>query len=141
MPLLHLCDGKLRDVKEAREVDAQHGRVISLSILSERLGDEYASVVDERIDTSESGQAFGNRTLGRLAVGNVAGHRQDLVIVGWPDRPRRRDHRVIAIAICFDKGCAHALRGASDDGNLSFAAHARLLHPSTAFTVSLQGHP
>jgi len=24
MPLLHLCDGELRDVKEAREVDAQH---------------------------------------------------------------------------------------------------------------------
>src|SRR6266513_808322 len=48
---------------------------------------------------------------------------------------------ISAIAICFDKGCAHALRGASDDGNLPFAAHARLLHSSTAFTVSLQDHP
>src|ERR1700726_4210958 len=130
MPLLHLCDGELRDVKEAREVDAQHSRVISLGILSERLGDEYASVVDERIDAPKPGQAFGNRTLGRLPVGNVAGHDQDLVIVGWPDRPCRRDHPVIEIAICFDKGCAHAPRGASDGGNLPFAAHARLLHPS-----------
>src|SRR3984885_10802340 len=50
MPLLHLGDGELCDVKEAREVDAHHSRVISLGILSERLGDEYASVVDERID-------------------------------------------------------------------------------------------
>lgn len=40
-------------MKEAREVDAQRSRVISLGILSERLGDEYASVVDERIDAPE----------------------------------------------------------------------------------------
>jgi hypothetical protein len=93
MPLLHLCDGELRDVKEAREVDAQHSRVISLGILSEWLGDEYASVVDECIDAPEPGQAFGNRTLGRLPVGNVAGHHQDLVIVGWPDRPGRQPAR------------------------------------------------
>src|SRR4029077_5033686 len=108
---------------------AQHSRVISLGILSERLGDEYASVVDERIDAPEPGHAFGNRTIGRLPAGNVAGHHQDLVIVGWPDRPCRRDHPVIAIAIGFDKGCAHAPRGASDDGNLPFAAHVRLLYP------------
>src|SRR5258708_2107569 len=133
VPLLHLCDGELRDVKEASEVDAQHSRVISLGILSERLGDEYASVVDERIDAPKPGQAFGNRTLGRLPVGNVAGHHQDLVIVGWPDRPCRRDHPVIAIAICFDKGCAHALRGASDDGDLPFATHVSLLHLSVGF--------
>src|SRR5216684_1015807 len=101
---------------------------IRLGILSERLGDEYASVVDERIDAPEPRQALGNRTLGRLPVGNVAGHHQDLVIVGRPDRPCRRDHPVIAMAICFDKGCAHALRGASDDGNLPVAAHARLLY-------------
>jgi hypothetical protein len=55
MPLLHLCDGELRDVKEAPEVDAQHSRVISFGILSERLGDEYASVVDECIDSPEPG--------------------------------------------------------------------------------------
>jgi SnoaL-like domain len=34
--------------------------------------------------STEPGQAFGNRPLGRLPVGNVAGHHQDLVIVGWP---------------------------------------------------------
>jgi hypothetical protein len=97
-------------VKEAREVDAQHSRVISLGISSERLGDEHASVVDERIDAPEPGHAFGDRTLGRLPVGNVAGHHQDLVIVGWPDRPCRRDHPVIAIAICIDKGQSPAMR-------------------------------
>src|SRR5216683_174491 len=132
-------DGELRDVKEARKVDAQHSRVISFGILSERLGDEYASVVYEGIDAPEPGQALGNRTLGRLPVGNVAGHHQDLIIVGRPDRPCRRDHPVIAMAICFDKGCAHALRGASDDGNLPVAAHARLLHPSRSRIFRCRG--
>jgi hypothetical protein len=124
MPLFHLRDSELRDVKEPHKVDTQHSGVISLGILSERLGDEYAGVVDERIDAPEPGQAFGNHTLGRVPVGNVAGHHQDSVIVGRLDRPRRRDHPVIATAICFDKGRAHALRCAGDDGNLSFAAHA-----------------
>src|SRR5467141_3953144 len=36
MPLLHLCDGELRNVKEAREVDAHQGRIIGLGILRER---------------------------------------------------------------------------------------------------------
>ena len=123
MPLLHLCDGKLRDVKEAREVDAQQSRVISFGILSERLGDEYASVVDERIDAPEPGQTLGNCTLGRLPVGNVAGHREDFGIVAWPDRPCRRDHPVIAIAIGRDKGSANALRCAGDYGNLLSDTH------------------
>jgi hypothetical protein len=122
-PLLHLCDGQLRDVKEAREIDAQHRSIISLGILSERLGDEYASIVDERIDAPEPGQAFGNRTLGRLPVGNVAGHHQDLVIVARPDRSCRRDHTVIESAIGFDKGCAHAPRCAGDDDNLLSDTH------------------
>src|SRR5882724_1302799 len=81
MPLLHLGDGELRDVKEAREVDTHYRFIIVLGILSERLGDEYAGVVDKRIDAPEPGQTFGNRTLGRLPVSDVAGHGQDLAIV------------------------------------------------------------
>src|SRR4029077_1231785 len=98
-------------------------------------GDEYAGVVDERIDAPEPGQALGDRTLGRLSLGDVAGHHQDLVIAGRPDRSCGRDHRVVAIAKCLDKGCAHALRGAGDDGDLPFAAHARLLRPSRSRIV------
>jgi hypothetical protein len=43
--LLHLRDGELRDVKEAREVDAQHSRVISLGVSSERLGDDTPALL------------------------------------------------------------------------------------------------
>jgi hypothetical protein len=56
----------------------------------------------------------GERPLPRLAVRRPrpsqffqrTGHRQDSVIVGVPDRPRRRDHPVTTIAIRFDEGRA-----------------------------------
>jgi hypothetical protein len=54
--------------------------------LTEWLGDEDAGVVDERVDAPEPGHTFGNRTLGRLAIGDVAGHRKDFVIVRRRDR-------------------------------------------------------
>ena len=128
--LLHLGDRELRHMEESRQVDAEDRCVIGLAVLCERFRDEYASVVDKGVDAPEPDQAFGDRTLGRLSVGNVARHHQDLVIVGWPDGPCSRDHPIIAIAIRLDKGRADALRGTGDDGNSPFAAHARLLHPS-----------
>src|SRR5215510_14215148 len=140
VPPLHLCDGELCNVKEAREVDPEHSGIVGLGILSEGLGDEYAGVVDKRIYAPKPGQAFGDRTLGRFTVGNVAGHYQDLVIVGWPDRPCCRDHRIIAIAIGFDKRCANALRGARDDGNVPITAHAGLLYPSRIVDWARQKH-
>src|SRR5258708_4132695 len=43
-------------------------------LLGERFGDEDAGVVDERVDPPEPGHPFGDRTLGRLPIGDVAGH-------------------------------------------------------------------
>src|ERR1700722_10798767 len=83
--LLHLRNGELRDVKEAREVDAYHSSVISRGVLSERLGDEYAGIVDDGIDAPVPIHTFGNCALGRLPVGDVTGDRQDVIIVGRPD--------------------------------------------------------
>jgi hypothetical protein len=76
---LHFGDGELRDVKEARDIDAQHRRIIDLSVLSERFGDEDAGAVDERVDAPEPGHAFRDRTLGRLPIGDVAGDDHDVV--------------------------------------------------------------
>ena len=78
--LLHLGDGELGDVKEARDIDAQDRRIVGLGVLSERFGDEDAGVVDERVDAPEPGHAFGDRTLGRLPIGDVAGDDHDVVV-------------------------------------------------------------
>ena len=78
--LLHLGDGELRDVKEPADVDAQDRCVVGLGVLGERLADEDAGVVDERVDPAEPGHAFGDRTLGRLPIGNVAGDGNDVIV-------------------------------------------------------------
>jgi molybdenum-dependent DNA-binding transcriptional regulator ModE len=97
--LLHLGDGQLRDAKEAGEVDAQDRRVIGLGILGKGLCNEDAGIVDQRVDAAEAGDAFGNRALGGLPVGDVAGHREDVLIARRLDGSRGRDHAVVAIAI------------------------------------------
>ena len=93
--LLHLGDGELRDVKEAGDVDAEHRRVIGLGVLGERLGDENAGVVDQRVDAPEPGHAS---AIARSAVFRSAmspdtatnsRHR------GWLDGARGRDHPVV----------------------------------------------
>ena len=48
-------------------------REVGLGVLGERLGDEDAGVVDQRIDAAEPGHGFGDHALGGLRVGDVAG--------------------------------------------------------------------
>jgi hypothetical protein len=115
----------LRYVKEAGEIDAQDRGAVGLGVLGERLGDEDAGVVDERVDAPEPGHAFGDRPLGGLAIGDVAGHRDDFIIVRRLDRARGRDHPVVAIAVRLDEGRADALQGAGNNGNFLFDAHSK----------------
>ena len=49
-------------------------RVVGPGVLDERLGNENAGVVDERVDAPEPGDTFGDRTLRRLPIGDVAGN-------------------------------------------------------------------
>ena len=128
--LLHLSDRELRHVEESRQVDAEHRCVIGLAVLREGLRDEDAGVVDESVDTPEPRHAFGDRTLGRPPVSDVARNGQDVRIVGSSDRARNRDDPLAATAIRPDERCADAPRCAGNDGNFPFTAHARLLHPS-----------
>jgi hypothetical protein len=127
--LFHLSDRELRHVEESRQVDAEHRRVIGLAVLPEGLRDEDAGVVDERIDTPEPRHAFGDRTLGRPPVRDVARNGQDVRVVGMSDRARNRDDPVAATAIRLYECCAYALRCAGDHGNFLFTVHTRYFHP------------
>jgi hypothetical protein len=66
--LLHLGERELRDVEEAGDVDAQHGGEVVRGVLDERLGDEDAGVVDERIDAPEAA----NDMVGRCTASAMA---------------------------------------------------------------------
>src|SRR5258708_33789145 len=59
-PLQHLADGTLRQPEEAGEVDADHGCVVVIRIVGERLGDVDAGVVDERVDAPEAPDGCGD---------------------------------------------------------------------------------
>src|SRR5579883_3265414 len=123
--LLHLGDGELRHVKEASNVGAQESLVVSLGVLGERLGNEDASVVDERVDTPESGHAFRNSTLGGFSLSDVTGDCQNFIIVRRLDRARGRDHPIVALAVRLDESCSNALRRAGNNSDFLFSAHSK----------------
>ena len=91
----------------------------------EQFGDKDAGVIDERVDAPEPSKAFDDRPFGRLAFGDIAGQRKDFMVVRRFDRTRRRDHPVMAIAVCIDEGRANALRRTSNHSNLQFDAHGK----------------
>src|SRR6266478_467231 len=119
-PLLHLGDGELCDVKEPVDVDAHDRPVVGLGVLGERFGDEDAGVVDERVDAPEPCHAFGDRTRGRLPIGDVAGDDKNVVVARRLDRACRRDHPIVAIAVGLDEGRSDALGCAGNDSNFLF---------------------
>ena len=125
-PFLHLGDGELGDAEEAGDVDAEDRGEVRLGVPGERLGDEDAGVVDERVDAPEPRHGFKDHAFGRLPIGDVAGDGKNLVVVRRLDRASRRDHAVIAIAIGPDERGADALRSARDHRNFLFGTHGEL---------------
>jgi hypothetical protein len=72
LALLHLDHGALRDVKEAGEIDPENRRIIGLGIFRERLRDEDAGIVDQRIDPPKSSHPVRDRAFGSLDVRDIA---------------------------------------------------------------------
>ena len=81
-----LRENDLRDVKEPGDVRPGHRVEVLLRVLEERLADEQAGVVDERVDTPEALLRGGDDLLRRRALPDVAGDRQHLVVLRWRDR-------------------------------------------------------
>lgn len=106
--LLHFGNGQSGDVKETSCVDGHDGSVVGVAVLGEGLGDEDARVVDERIDTAESGHAFGNHPFGRLRIGDIVADDQDIAVVRRSDRSRGSDHPIVTIPVGFDEGRAES---------------------------------
>ena len=125
--LLHLGDGELRDVEEAGNVGAHHRRIVLGGVLRERLCDEDAGIVDQRVDTAKAGDGLRNHALGRLPVGDVAGNGEHVIVARRLDGTCGGDDAIIAIAKTLDQGGADALRCTGDDGNLLLDTHDGLL--------------
>ena len=66
------CD-EFGESEEAAEVERQNRSVIVVGIVGERLGDEDAGIVDQRVDAAEAFERLRDDALRRLGIGDVAG--------------------------------------------------------------------
>src|SRR6516225_3295885 len=110
-------------MEEAVKIDAQYVGVVFVRIFGERLSDENAGIVDERVDAAEAPEGLRHDAFRSLGVGDVAGNRQNVRIGRRLDRAGARDNTEIAFPVTLDKGFADASRRAGDDCDFLLYAH------------------
>jgi hypothetical protein len=111
----HLRDHALGDVKEAGQVHRGDMSVVGLGVLGERLRDEHAGAVDQRVDPSEPFDARRHEAVGGGGIGDVPRDDGYAGVVGSGDGARVRHHRVVQLAVGLNQRSAHSLRCARDD--------------------------
>ena len=55
--LQHFANGPLGQREESGEIDSDHRCIVVSGVIGERLGDEHAGIVDERVDAAEAPEA------------------------------------------------------------------------------------
>jgi len=102
-------------VEEAGDVDRQVVVVVGMGEFDERLGDEDAGVVDQRVDAPKERQRLADDALGGRRVGDVAGDGENVRVTARRDRPRVGDDAVVAIAVGPNQLGAEPLGRAGND--------------------------
>ena len=131
--LQHARRCPLRDVKKSREVRRGRRREVGLRIVDERLGDEDAGIVHQRVDASIALDGRADDALGSVGRGDIAVDRQHRGIsrnIAGPDRAGGRDDAVADGAEALHQVSADAARRAGDDDHLRFGTR-RLDHSKT----------
>ena len=80
-----------------------HRAIVFGGVVGERLGDEDAGVVDQRVDAAEARDRLRDDALGGRRIGDVAGDGQDVRIGGRLDRAGIGDDAVVAVAVRLDQ--------------------------------------
>ena len=132
----HLPNGPLSDVEEPGKVDPRDVAEVGLGVLCERLGDEHAGVIDQRVDPAKPLDRVADDPVGDRRVGDVAGNSQHVRRSIGLDGPRVGDNPVAAIEKALDQSCTDPLRGASNHDNFTFGAHEHSL--GTQFEIALR---
>src|SRR3989442_919045 len=114
----HLRNRALRHGKEPGEVDRDDVGVVLGGVIGERLGDEDASVVDQRVDPAELLQALANDLFGGGGIADVTLNGKDADVFRRLDGARVRYYRVAEFPVGGDERLSDPLRGPGDDGNL-----------------------
>ena len=131
--LQHAGRCPLRDVKKSREVRRGRRREVGLRIVDERLGNEDAGIVHQRVDASIALDGRADDALGSVGRGDIAVDRQHRGIsrnIAGPDRAGGSDDAVADGAEALHQVSADAARRAGDDDHLRFGTR-RLDHSKT----------
>ncbi len=72
------CSDAAGDVEEAVQIGRQHRGIVLVGVVGERLGDEDAGIVDQRVDLTELLERLLDDALGSLGIADVARDRQDI---------------------------------------------------------------
>jgi hypothetical protein len=116
----HGRDGRPRGAEESAQVNAGDHVEVCIGVVGERLGHEYASVVNQRVHLAEMFERPIDQTRAGLGIGDIAGHREHAGVGGGGDVPRVRDDRVPELAVGLHGASADALGRAGDNRDLLF---------------------
>src|SRR5438105_5797290 len=112
----HRRDRTLRHGKEPGEVDRDDVGVVLGGVIGERLGDEHASVVDQRVDPAELTQALADDLFGGGGIADVALNGKHADVFRGLDGARVRYDRVAEFQVCGVERLSDSLRGPGYDG-------------------------
>src|SRR6266550_6686365 len=114
----HRRDRALRHGKESGEVDRDDVGVVLGGVIGQRLGDEDAGVVDQRVNPAELTQALADDLFGGGGIADVTLNGKHAGVFRRLDGARVRYYRVAEFPVCGDERLSDSLRGPGDDGNL-----------------------
>ena len=123
----HLFDRELGDVNEAFQVGRSERLEVIGRVVRERLGEEYARVVNECIDRLELARRSLDNLCSRSGLTDISVDQRQLVrrheCARLCNVPRVRDDGVAPLQEGLYKAGADALRGTGYDGCLGFVQH------------------
>jgi hypothetical protein len=112
-------------VEKPGEIHRGDELVVRRGVLGERLGDEDAGIVDQRVDPAEPLDRRRHDPVGGRGFGDVTGDGGHARVIGRCDRACVRHHRIAESAVGVDQGGPHPLRGTGDERDFLRCARRR----------------
>ena len=106
--LAHHLYRALGHMKEAGDIGGDVGRVVVVRIGDERLGDERAGVVDQRVDAAEAAQRLLEDPIRGVRVSDISLHRHQVLIATWFYRSRSGNDAIVAAPESLNERCANS---------------------------------
>ena len=108
LPGQHRSDRAAGHLEEAPQVDSNHGVIVLIGVVGERLAYVDTGIVDDGVDPPEAVHSRIDDMAANARLGHVGGHRQYVWVIRGIDRTGVRDDGVTKPAVGGDQGGADA---------------------------------